>query len=74
MSATRDQIDFIKDFISKKCQQPSLKLDDMLSHPQLQECNKKLWHAYHTFQALYPGIDAATNAASENRLCQFDLI
>ena len=74
ISAAQDQIVFWDEFVQKKYEKPKLQLGDVLNHPRLQDCNKKLWQSYYIFRDLYPQRDLKTNDAIEQRLCLFDLI
>lgn len=74
VAALVSQIDFYDDFVRRKTENPSVELAQLLEHPKLVDCDKKLWAAFYEFARLYPNRDAATNNAIEQRLCWLDLI
>jgi hypothetical protein len=74
VQALNNQLDFYDDFVRRKMENPSVELNQLLQHPNLLACDKKLWAAFYEFARLYPNRDTATNNAIEQRLCWLDLI
>ena len=74
VDAAVSQVAFYEDYARQKTDDASLQFNQLLDHPKLKDCDKKLWAAFHEFERVYPDRDAMTNSAIEQRLCWMDLI